>query len=515
MADRGIPPEPPPGARFMSGQAAFPPPITVSQLAAQIRQAVVVGVPPRVRVIGEVSNVHLRTHCYFDLKDAGALIGCVLFAGTLRRVRPPVSGQQVVVAGRVEFYRPQGRISLVVDGIEPVGAGALEQKFRQLCEELRALGWFDDSRKRALPAFPRRVAVITSLAGAAVRDVLDTMRRRCPAVAVALLDVRVQGDGAADEIARAIRWVRRHHRRLGIDVVLVTRGGGSLEDLWAFNERVVAEAIVYSPVPVIAAIGHESDTTIAELVADVRAATPTQAAMRLTPDRAALTEQMALLESRLDVRMRQTIAAARRRVEQAGARRALTDPFHPVREARLRLESRRRVLLALAQAMIRHAGEQYARAAGRLAACCPAELFTRRCSALAVASVRLPDALRHRQARAYLAMAHKIPQLVRAWHTRGQREAVRLEHLGRQLDIVGPVSVLRRGYSCTMRADGRLVRSVGDVAPGDRLRTRVADGEIRSLVEGDADHGQRHRAAGDASGRDRPPGAVDLFSDIR
>ena len=189
-----------------------------------------------------------------------------------------------------------------MSNLSPVGDGALAIRFRALCEELRKLGYFEEARKKHLPLFPRRVAVITSAGGAAAADVVTTASQRCKAVGLLIVNVRVQGDGAAREIAHAIRWTDAQHVRLKADAMLVTRGGGSMEDLWAFNERIVADAIFKCSLPIVAAIGHESDTTIAELVADVRASTPTQAAMRLVPSATELCRHMEHLAHRIEAR---------------------------------------------------------------------------------------------------------------------------------------------------------------------------------------------------------------------
>ena len=434
-------------------------PVTVSQLAGQISTALSAGFPKAVRVIGEVSGFRERTHWYFDLKDAEAVVNCAMFASVARRSRfTPRNGQEVVVTGRLDFYGKQGRVSLIAEKIEPVGAGALELAFRALCEEIRALGWFEQERKRPLPAFPRRIAVVTSRSGAAFQDVLDTLRRRCPATAVLLVDARVQGDGAAGEVAAAIRWLGENHRRLAVDVILVTRGGGSMEDLWAFNERQVAEAIVHSPVPVVAAIGHETDTTIAELVADLRCATPTQAAMRLTPDLAALLEQLDALLSRLS-------SAARRRL----AVRA--DLATSVRHLRMAVSGRLQSIAARLE-----------RLSGRLEQHRPAAAQARRGAEVHRLETRLAAAMRQRLARTDLDQTAE--RLVRSWAILNERLGVHLGGLERQLSAIGPMSVLRRGFSYTLLEDGRLLRSPAEAAPGDRLRTRLADGEVRSIVEG-------------------------------
>jgi exodeoxyribonuclease VII large subunit len=436
-------------------------PLTVSQLAGRIQAALAGGLPAKVRVIGEVSGFRERTHWYFDLKDAGAVVNCAMFATNARRMKfQPQNGQEVVVTGRVEFYDKQGKVSLLCEKLEPVGAGALELAFRALCEEIRALGWFAPERKRPIPGCPSRVAVVTSRSGAALQDVLDTMRKRCPSTRVSLVDVRVQGDGAAEEVAAAVRWLGTLDGPQRPQVILVTRGGGSMEDLWAFNERVVAEAIVQSPIPVVAAIGHETDTTIAELVADLRCATPTQAAMRLTPDSGALMEQLDALASRMRVGMNR-VARERRHLEVVA-----------------------RQLRSVAVSRLRNSASRLERVGGKLEQFRPAAMQARRASALHSAEVRLHAAVRARLTE--VDVGSMGVRLERAWEVAADSAGARLEALARQLTSVGPQSVLQRGFSYTKKEDGGLVRSVADVALGARLVTRLADGEVRSRVEGES-----------------------------
>ncbi len=449
----------------MQGPPAPPPShapsrLTVSQLAALIDRALRDGVPPGLKVVGEVGQFRERTHWYFDLKDADAVVSCVMWASAARRAGfVPRTGMQVVVTGRVEHYAKQGRTTFLAERIEPVGEGALDAELRRLVEELRGLGWLDEARKRPLPALPRKVAVVTSRTGAALQDVLDTLRRRFPALDVGLVDVRVQGDGAAAEIAAAVWAVGAAHERLGVDVVLVTRGGGSREDLWAFNDRAVAEAIVRCPVPVVAAIGHETDTTLAELVADVRAATPTQAAMRIAPDAGALRRQLSSHASRLAylaaraVRSRADELANLSRHMRSGARAVVQARRTRLERASARLERHRPASL--------HARREAAveSLAARLRAAAAAIVHDRRAEE---AARRLSAAMRARLARA--------------------REAV--TGAARSLDLVAPDAVLRRGYSMTLGPDGRVVRSTGDVKAGDTVHTRLADGSFASVVQG-------------------------------
>lgn len=445
--------------------SASPGDLTVSQLAARIAEAVMGVTPASVRVVGEVGNFTDRTHWYFSLKDAEAVVSCVMFAGAARKTSAgftPSPGQQIVVSGKLDFYKPQGKVTLIVERIEPVGLGALELAFKKLCEELRTLGWFAPERKRDLPVFPCRLAVITSRTGAALQDVLDTTRRRCPAVEICLIDTLVQGAGAAPGVAAAIAWTSRHAQRLGIDAVLVTRGGGSMEDLWAFNERIVAEAIVQCSVPVVAAIGHETDTTIAELVADVRAATPTQAAMLLTPDRSALAEQVIAQHTRLSVLLRRSI---RERGQQLGA------------EAKH--------LAAAGQGDIARRLRRLDQTSARLERHRPTAIYAQRRAALERLGQELSDALRARLDSSSL--DRLAADLSRAVLVDGERRTDRLAALQRQLDLVGPIGVLRRGYSVTFNQTGAAVRGPADAGPGEQITTRLADGTLRSVVEGRSD----------------------------
>jgi exodeoxyribonuclease VII large subunit len=434
--------------------------LTVSQLAAQIGGVLDAYFPATVRVIGEVSNFSNRTHWYFAVKDAGAVLSCVMFANRARAAGfVPEQGQQVVITAKVDFYEPGGKLTLNVERIEPVGAGALELQLRKLVEELRALGWLDPQRKRPLPILARKVAVITSRKGAALADVLDTMRRRCPAVEVCLIDVLVQGASAAPDVQHAINWVSQHAEPLGIDAVLVTRGGGSIEDLWAFNERRVAEAIVQCSIPVVAAIGHETDTTLAELVADLRCATPTQAAMRLTPDSAALAQQLMQTSKRLGLVVRRSVQSAAER------HRSVSSTLDAAAGARLALARRRLDALAL-----------------RLERARPTTIAARRRAALESLTVRLHTSLATRLSTARTRLTDAEDDLIQANAHRLARTRDALAALERQLQLVGPEQVLRRGYSITLGPTGQVVRAPEDVKPADALTTRLAEGEIRSVV---------------------------------
>lgn len=438
-------------------------PIAVSALAALIGRALDTSVPTPVAVLGEVSGASLRTHWYFSLKDQASVVSCVMFASDAARSKvAPEDGRSVIAIGRVGFFARQGRAQLYVDRIIAAGEGELERKFRALCEELRTLGWFAPERKRPIPTFPRRIAIVTSRTGAALQDVLDTMRRRCPAVDIAIVDVRVQGEGSAAQVAGAIRWLSAEHAKLGIDAILVVRGGGSIEDLWAFNERIVADAIVHSAVPVVAAIGHETDTTIAELVADARAATPTQAAMRITPDRAALMEALDARRDRLGALVARAIRTDRARFDALLRRRGLADPRRPIIDRR---ESVARAADSLASAMRSRIGDARLRMERR---------------ATAIAELRPDRALAGRRER----LAIGAMRLQRDLASILQRSRHRVESIERELIVAGPASVLARGYSVTTGPDGAPIRSAAQVRAGQTVRTRVADGAFDSTVAG-------------------------------
>ena len=440
--------------------------MTVAQLAEQIGGAIKSGVPGTVKVAGEVSGFRDRTHWYFDLKDAEAVVACVAFANVAKRVSFPFKdGLAVMLSGRVDYYAKAGKISLIVEKIEPVGAGALDLKLRQLVEELRALGWMDPARKRRLPVMPRKIAVVTSRSAAALQDVIDTVRRRCPAVELVLADTRVQGEGAAAEIAQTVRRVSSVAARLGIDAVLVTRGGGSMEDLWCFNEREVAAAIVECSVPVVAAIGHETDTTIAELVADERGATPTQAAMKLTPEAAGLVRQIDALHARLRGDMRERFQFRLHEIEATG-----NQVENAIRE------------------QVRERGMRIAALLQRAERASPAARLARGSGRLAAAMDRLPRAVE-----AILTKADSrglAVQLERAMGRSAKDRRVGLDALEARIRGVSPLAVLERGYSITTGVDGSLVRSTQAVGSGDVLRTRVADGVIVSRVDGGAENSE-------------------------
>jgi len=411
-----------------------------------------------VRVEGEVSGMRRsgNGHIYFALKDAEASLDCVLFSREAKALKFSLEeGMAVRCRGRLTIYEARGKFQMTVDKVEPTGAGALALAFEQLKQRLGAEGLFDPGRKRPLPFLPRRIGVVTSASGAVIRDIVRVAHRRFP-VPILLAATPVQGEGAALGIAAGIRKLEAI---ADVDVIIVARGGGSLEDLWAFNEEAVARAIHACRVPVISAVGHETDFTIADFVADLRASTPSAAAEHAVPVREDLVAELALLRRRGGRALAETARRARHELERARAR--LGDPRRLLNERRQRLDDQvergRRVL------------------ARRLAAA--------RADLRAV-EVRLHRAHPHRriaeQRHALAAMRHRLeaalqPALARRRHA--------IEAACGKLEALSPVRVLERGFSLTQREDGHVVTSAGDVRPGERITVRVHDGGIDATVE--------------------------------
>jgi len=444
-------------------EPAAPPTVpvyTVGELLAGLRGLLEERVG-RVWVAGEVSNLHRAAsgHAYFTLKDDSGQIRAALFRGAARRLAfEPENGLEVLVYGDVSVYPERGDLQVVVRELQPRGDGALRLAFEQLRRRLEAEGLFDPARKRPLPSAPRRIGVVASPTSAALRDVLEVTRRRCPALPIRLAATRVQGVGAEREIARALESLATHG---DVDVVLLVRGGGSLEDLAAFNTEVVARAIAELPVPLVSGVGHEVDVSIADLAADCRAPTPSAAAELVAPDRGELRR----LLQRDWGRLRRAVDAV---LERAGARLARERDAVRMLSPTARLAARRSRLVELGRALPREMGAILAgrRArVGELGRGLPREVgaaLEARRARLATAAPRLPGVARAEVARARAGLGEA---------------AARLESLS-------PLAVLGRGYALVRReSDGAIVRGVADVAEGDRLSVRLASAALRALVE--------------------------------
>jgi exodeoxyribonuclease VII large subunit len=349
---------------------------TVGELTREVKALLEEGFP-FVWVSGQISNYRPASsgHVYFTLKDSEAQMPAVMWRSTTQRVRfQPHDGLEVIAAGRLEVYPPHGKYQLVIEELQPKGLGALELAFRQLCEKLSQLGYFETARKKPLPRFPRRIALVTSPTGAAVRDMLENIGRRWPGIEILVCPVRVQGDGAAQEIAAAIRLL---NRLTLADVMIVGRGGGSMEDLWAFNEEIVAQAIFESKITIISAVGHEIDVTIADLVADCRASTPTHAASLVVPDREEILAGLRGIETRLRDRITNHLTLARRRLDDFAGRRVLGLPLERIRVQEQRLDDWSERLARGAWQRLERSREAWRALSARLEALSPLNVLSR------------------------------------------------------------------------------------------------------------------------------------------
>ena len=416
---------------------------------------------PVVLVEGELGNLSRPAsgHLYFTLKDARAQVRCALFRPKSQWLKfQPREGLRVLARGRLTLYEARGDYQLILDTLEEAGEGALRRAFEELKARLQAEGVFDEARKRPLPAYARRIGLITSPSGAAVRDVLSVLARRFPLVHVDVLPVPVQGEGAAAQVRAMLERAAGSGR---YDVLVLARGGGSLEDLWAFNDEALARAIAASAVPVVSAIGHETDFTLADFAADLRAPTPSVAAELLVPNAVDVATRLRGLQQRIGALHLQHMRERMQRADRASLR-----------------------LQALApQVRLRMLGDRQQQALRRLEAAWQARdaaLRARLRHADAVLRATRPE---RRLALLRERLARLGPRPQAAVARRLQADTLRLRGLARSLQAVSPLATVARGYAILRHDDGRVVRSTADAAPGDRLSARVGDGELRLRVE--------------------------------
>jgi len=418
-------------------------------------------------VEGEVSNRRLQSsgHCYFTLKDGDAQLSCVMFRAQASRLREPlVDGMQVQVCGQLSLYEARGQFQMIVRRVQGQGAGLLHAKFEALKRKLEGEGLFDAARKKALPRFPTRVGLVTSESGAAIRDMLQVLHRRAPWISVLLAPARVQGEGAVDDLVRGLNWLANAeaHGLPAVDLIILGRGGGSLEDLWPFNEEELARAIVQCRLPVVSAVGHEIDFTISDFVADLRAPTPSAAAELVAPDRLQLLEEIRVRRMRLSRVLQHRMERERLRLERLSSEQLRREPMRRLEENRQRLDLLMdRVEGSLEMQMLR-SRERLRGLRLRLKAQAPA------------------NRLREARDRIHQQRGNLESAVRRAVEKRG-------EHLARQagmLRLLGPQRVLERGYSLTLDAENRLVNSVEGLKARQALQVRVKDGTIRVGVRG-------------------------------
>ncbi len=441
--------------------------LTVSELTATVRRLLEKEVG-QIWVSGEVTNLRAQSsgHIYFTLKDASAQLSCVLFRGEAVAHRACLQdGQSVLLQGEITVYEARGQYQLRVTAVELRGVGALQVAFEKLKQKLQTEGLFASERKRPRARYPQRIGLVTSPTGAAIRDVLHVIERRQPALEIILAPCRVQGTGAAEEIASALQllneWAASGPERR-LDLILVTRGGGSLEDLWAFNEEVVARAIFHSAIPVVSAVGHEIDFTIADFVADLRAATPSAAAELITEGAFASRELLAETIPYLRRLVRQRLEQEEQGVQQLAQRLARVHP-------RTLLNERLQYLDDL-QASLSRCAQQGFRT-HRLAWQTLLQRFMRSKPSLTVSQRRQ--------------ILHELERRFRE-QTRAQiqRQQNSFTNLKARLHLLSPENVLARGYSITMDATtGRIIRAASEVRAGSKVKTKLQQGEIRSVVE--------------------------------
>jgi exodeoxyribonuclease VII large subunit len=446
-------------------------PLTVSELTESVRKAIEARFST-VWVEGEISNfkAHSSGHWYFTIKDAGAQLRAKCFRSANTRIRfRPKDGLHVRARGRLTVYEARGEYELIVEALDPVGAGALQIAFEQLRERLQAEGLFAAERKRALPVFPGRVGVVTSPTGAAIRDILNVISRRTRTVHVLFSPARVQGDGAGSDIVRAIKLINDYHKRAQtegrtqdlVDVLIVGRGGGSTEDLWAFNQEEVARAICGSAIPIISAVGHETDFTIADFVADLRAPTPSAAAELVAAREDQICSALTQAGNSLARLMRYKILGARTRVQE----QALSQAFDEVRGK-----------LRGASALTKAAGH-------RLEILITQNLRAAQLRNDALAANLAPAQLRARFSEAQVRFDSAYANCNIAIEQRVDDAKNRLGLAAASLDALSPLAVLHRGYAIAQDESGKLVRDAKAVSIADAVKVRLAKGSIRTRVE--------------------------------
>jgi len=429
---------------------------TVSQVTTLIKTTLENNLPGRLTVTGQISDWKLHTsgHCYFSLKDEGAVLPCVMWGSHFAKLKfKPENGLAIFGTGYINVYEPQGKYQFYIESMEPAGKGSLQLAFEQMVKRLATQGLFDEAHKRPLPRYPERIGILTSESGAAIHDIVDSIWNRWPCVRLYFYPVPVQGEGAAEKIASAIRDVNRRNDKLKLDVLIVGRGGGSLEDLWAFNEEVLARAIYDSKIPIISAVGHEVDTTIADLVADKRASTPTKAGEVAVPDAKEVLKQLSSAESRLTGEIESVIELAQQKLETLLASAVFRNPLLPVRNRQQQLDETGGNLSELLRGMIAAAKEKLRGIYEQVVRLEPHRLLGRK-------MVEVNDL----RSRANAAMAVLI-----------SRTGMQITAYENRLAGLNPKAVLKRGYSITtLKEKGTVLKTPAEVQVGDTLVTELA-----------------------------------------
>lgn len=442
------------------------PVFSVTQLNALIQVTLERQLPPRLLLRGEISDFKRAAsgHCYFSLKDQDAQIPCVMWSSKYRNVKFHCeNGLAVIATGHVEVYLPGGKYQFYAERLEPAGVGALQLAFEQMRKRLAAEGLFEERHKRAIPRYPMNIGVVTSGSGAAIHDIQDSIYNRWPCAKLYLFDTPVQGEGAAGQIASAISKANCKQREYQLDVLIVGRGGGSMEDLWAFNEEAVARAIFASRVPVISAVGHEVDVTIADLVADARASTPTKAGVIAVPDYREELQRLNSYQRRLLLNARSVVQHISNRLQTVLASRVFRSPLGPIQVTAQRIDELERILIRLIPVQIGHLSGKLNRM----------RLLLQRIEPVRVIST----GKLHLNQNCGRARGAAVKIL--------NKKQLQLTGLENRLQALNPRSVLGRGYSITVNErTGNLVTDIGDVHISDPLVTELAlERKIHSRVE--------------------------------
>ncbi len=439
---------------------------TISEFTRDIKELIETAYP-FVWVAGEISNLSrpVSGHFYFTLKDDAAQISSVMFRGQSRNVKFQLNnGMAVIAMGRMNVYEARGVYQIIVEYVEPVGVGALQLAFQQLKGKLSSEGLFDEDKKRPLPFLPRKVTVITSPTGAVIRDILNVLNRRFPGVSVEVVPVRVQGEGADDEIVQALRLLVK---RGGVELVVLSRGGGSLEDLQAFNSEGVARAISSFPAPVVSAVGHETDFTIADFVADVRAPTPSAAAELIVPEKKGLAQRLLAEESRLGHALAQRIGRLREGLFHISRR--LVHPERQIADHRLRLGDLEERMHRGAGRLVGQSRDRLDSTGERLLLCNP------------IGMVKNLNVL----------LEHYRQTVLSAMQMRFQSKKAAFQTVLGKMNGLNPLAVLERGYSITRTVPGfHLVKDVNQVDVGEKISVKVARGNMECRVERKRPNGQ-------------------------
>ncbi len=429
---------------------------TVSQINSLIKTALEENLPSRLVVSGEIRDLkrHSSGHCYFSLKDETGILPCVMWASKFKAVKfSPEDGMAVLSTGYIDVYVQGGKYQLYVEKLEPAGVGALQLAFEQMLKKLRDEGLFDDSHKKAIPKYPERIGILTSETGAAVHDIVDSIYSRWPCAKLSLYPVPVQGEGAAQKIAATLREINKQNSKLKLDILIIGRGGGSLEDLWAFNEEVLARAIFDSKIPIISAVGHEVDTTIADLVADKRASTPTKAGVVAVPDKYEILELLNNFENRLTGHTQAVVQLASQNIKTILASAMFRNPLSIVQEAEQQLDEMTSDLAEAMKTMLTGAKRLLSESYEKVVKIEPHRLLGHK-------NLELSN-LQNRAGTGINSIINKLQ--------------IRLTAASNRLEGLNPKSVLRRGYSITTnKKTGTLVRNIRDVGIGDLLITELA-----------------------------------------